>query len=108
MAPAGSWLVNFTETKMRSCGLRLNPESLIHLGPARGQALSPDPRPSLSLDPSHVLSIERGETRLSEQVWTVEMLVLLLCRGVGRPMGTFTGFGVRLAFKARLCHFLTA
>lgn len=101
MAPAGSWLVNFTETDRRSCSLGLNLNSPAHLGPASGQALSTDPSPSLGLDPRHVLSIERGKLGDQKQVWTLEMWVLLQ-RG-----GASYGDIPRLR-NARLCHFLAA
>lgn len=65
----GSWLVNLTETKMWSDGLRQNPNAHPpHLGPVPDQALSPDPSPSLSLDPSHVLRIERGKLGYQNRV----------------------------------------
>lgn len=40
MAPEGSWLVNFTETKMLLGSLRLNPNSHTHLTPATASALT--------------------------------------------------------------------
>lgn len=89
MAPAGSWLVNFTETDRRSCSLGLNLNSPAHLGPASGQALSANPSPSLGLDPRHVLSIERGQ--LGDQNRFGPWRYGCFCRGVGPPLGTFPG-----------------